>query len=117
MTMRDGIVGRQIFDVFPDNPDDPTATGVANLRASLHRVLQRCGTDAMVIQKYDIRRPVIQGGAFEERYWRPVNSPVLDSRVYGHLATRDLRGVALDHSCDRHGDVSGRFADSAGRRQ
>jgi len=28
----------------------------------------------MAIQKYDIRRP---DGAFEERYWSPVNSPVL----------------------------------------
>jgi hypothetical protein len=38
------ILGRNIFDVFPDNPDDPSATGVANLRASLGRVLtQRLG--------------------------------------------------------------------------
>src|SRR5580765_2426612 len=35
MTRREDIVGRGIFDVFPDNPDDPDATGVANLRASL----------------------------------------------------------------------------------
>ena len=75
MTKRDEIVGRCIFDVFPDNPDDPHATGVANLRASLERVLQHRSADAMVIQKYDIRRP---GGGFEERYWSPVNSAVLD---------------------------------------
>src|SRR5262249_2066215 len=28
--------------------------------------------------KYDIRRPESEGGAFEERYWSPVNTPVLD---------------------------------------
>ena len=39
MTQREAILGRGIFDVFPDNPDDPTATGVRNLRASLERVL------------------------------------------------------------------------------
>jgi signal transduction histidine kinase len=79
MTTRAGIVGRQIFDVFPDNPNDPTATGVANLRASLQRVLQHRSADPMVIQKYDIRRPDAEGGGFEERYWSPVNSPVEDA--------------------------------------
>ena len=32
----------------------------------------------MAVQKYDIRRPESEGGEFEERYWSPVNSPVLD---------------------------------------
>ena len=30
----------------------------------------------MAVQKYDIRRPESEGGAFEERYWSPVNTPV-----------------------------------------
>jgi hypothetical protein len=55
-TRRDDIVGRGIFDVFPDNPDDPEATGVANLRASLERVRARRLPDAMAVQKYDIGR-------------------------------------------------------------
>ena len=38
MTERQEILGRGLFEIFPDNPDDPTATGVANLRASLERV-------------------------------------------------------------------------------
>src|SRR5947209_12380489 len=77
MTKRDEILGRGLFDVFPDNPDDPTATGVSNLRASLDRVLQNRAPDAMAVQKYDIRRPQSEGGGFEERYWSPVNSPVV----------------------------------------
>ena len=32
----------------------------------------------MAVQKYDIQRPASQGGGFEERYWSPLNSPVLD---------------------------------------
>ena len=78
MTTRTGILGRKIFEVFPDNPDDPEATGVANLSASLNRVLQKRVPDTMAVQKYDIRRPDADGGGFEERYWSPVNSPVLD---------------------------------------
>src|SRR5690349_16096087 len=78
MTRRDQIVGRGIFEVFPDNPDDPEATGVRNLSASLNRVRQKLIADTMAIQKYDIPRPGEEGGGFEERYWSPKNTPVLD---------------------------------------
>ncbi len=77
MTQREEIVDRGIFEVFPDNPDDPSATGVSNLRASLQRVLQGKVADTMAVQKYDIRKPQSEGGAFEERHWSPMNSPVL----------------------------------------
>ncbi len=80
MTRREEILGRGLFEVFPDNPADPAATGVSNLRASLDRVLQSAAPDTMAIQKYDVRRP---DGVFEERFWSPVNSPVIgaDRRI------------------------------------
>lgn len=78
MTRREDIVGRGIFEVFPDNPGDRTADGVRNLRDSLERVLRTGEPDTMAIQRYDIRRPAADGGDFEQRYWSPVNSPVLD---------------------------------------
>ena len=79
MTERNEILGRNIFEVFPDNPDDPDATGVANLRASLGLVLKLRRPDAMAVQRYDIRRPAAEGGGFEQRYWSPLNTPVLDA--------------------------------------
>jgi len=75
LTDRAGVLGRGLFEVFPDNPEDPTATGVANLRASLRRVLVTRAADTMPVQKYDIGRP--DAGGFEERYWSPFNTPVL----------------------------------------
>ncbi len=78
MTRREEILGRELFDVFPDNPDDLEATGAGNLRASLERVLAHRRPDAMALQKYDIRRPEAEGGGFEVRYWSPLNTPVLD---------------------------------------
>ena len=80
MTEREEIVGKYLFDVFPDNPADPAATGVRNLRASLDTVLRTGKPHTMAVQKYDIRRPEAEGGGFEERYWSPVNSPVLDRK-------------------------------------
>jgi signal transduction histidine kinase len=84
MTTRD-IIGRRLFDVFPDNPDDETATGARNLRASLEAVLATAETNAMPLQKYDIRRP---DGSFEERYWSPVNSPVFTNGELSHIVHR-----------------------------
>lgn len=77
MTRREEILGRGIFEVFPDNPNDPGATGVRNLRASLQRVIGTHAPDTMAVQKYDVRQR--EGGAFEERYWSPVNTPVVSA--------------------------------------
>jgi len=74
-TTRD-IIGRGLFELFPDNPDDPRATGVDNLRASLQRVLETREPDTMAVQKYDIRGA---HGGFEERYWSPKNVPILSA--------------------------------------
>ncbi|MEU6769688.1 SpoIIE family protein phosphatase [Streptomyces sp. NPDC046759] len=73
---REDLLGRHIFAAFPDNPADPEADGVRNLGASLHRVLATHEPDTMALQKYDI--PVMsRPGVFEERWWSPVNTPVL----------------------------------------
>lgn len=75
-TDRRAIIGRPLFEAFPDNPDDPTASGVRNLRASLERVLATKQPDTMPVQKYDLADPAT--GRFDERWWSPVNLPVLD---------------------------------------
>jgi PAS domain-containing protein len=36
---REELLGRNVFDAFPDNPADPDASGVRDLSASLARVL------------------------------------------------------------------------------
>jgi PAS domain S-box-containing protein len=79
-TQRSEILGRALFEVFPDNPDDPAATGTRNLAASLDRAIDMRVPDTMAVQKYDIPRPDAEGGGFEERYWSPVNTPILDER-------------------------------------
>jgi signal transduction histidine kinase len=77
LTERDDMVGRPLFEVFPDNPDDPATEGARNLKASLTRVLRERTRDSMPVQKYDIPLPAEAGGGFEERFWTVSNSPVL----------------------------------------
>ncbi|MEK6554481.1 MAG: histidine kinase dimerization/phospho-acceptor domain-containing protein, partial [Bdellovibrionota bacterium] len=74
---RSEVLGRHIFNVFPDNPEDKGATGTSNLRASLERVLATKKSDTMAVQKYDIQVP--GQTKFEVRYWSPINTPVLDA--------------------------------------
>ncbi|CAO5179160.1 phosphoserine phosphatase RsbU/P [Frankia sp. AiPs1] len=73
---RQDLVGTHIFDAFPDNPGDPNADGVRKLTASLRWVLDSGRRDTMTLLKYDIP---VRGhpGVFEERWWAPVNTPVL----------------------------------------
>ena len=78
-TSRQDLLGRGIFEVFPDHPDAAAAAGAGTLRASLQRVLDGKAPDAMEIQQRDIRRAAAAGGGPEERYWSPLNSPVLDA--------------------------------------
>jgi signal transduction histidine kinase len=73
---REETIGRGLFELFPDNPDDPAADGTANLRASLERVLATKAPDTMAVQKYDIP---LAGGGFEVKYWSPRNIPVLSA--------------------------------------
>ena len=71
-----GQIARQpMFDIFPDNPGDPSADGVRNLTVSFNRVLDTKLADNMALQRYDMRRP---NGSWEERYWKSLNLPVLD---------------------------------------
>jgi PAS domain S-box-containing protein len=69
------IIGRKLFDIFPDLPPDPAADGVRNLRTSLQRVKKNRCVDVMNVQRYPIHLAT-EGGRGEERYWSPVNSPV-----------------------------------------
>lgn len=72
---RKDVIGKYIFDVFPENPADTYSKGITHLKTSLERVLNNKKPDTMAIQKYDIPKPE---GGFEERYWSPVNCPVFD---------------------------------------
>lgn len=74
MTTREQIVGQNVFAIFPDNPAEGGSHNSSELRTSLNYVLKNAEPHPMSILRYDIRN---QDGVFEERYWSPINSPVL----------------------------------------
>ncbi len=75
MTHEAEVIGCDVFDVFPDNPEAGQVTGTLNLGASFRRVLDSGRPDQVALQRYDVRD---RDGVFEERWWKPVNTPVFD---------------------------------------
>lgn len=74
---RGELVGKVIFDAFPDDPANPEDCGTANLLASFELVRHTLRPDAMPVQRHPILNP--DTGKLEERFWKPLNLPVLDA--------------------------------------
>jgi PAS domain S-box-containing protein len=79
---REELLGRNLFEAFPEDPADLRATGVRNSIASLRRVLATGEPDAMEFQKYDVEVPGSQG-IYAKHYWSGVNAPAFgpDGRI------------------------------------
>lgn len=81
-TMRtaDDIVGKYLFDAFPDDPDDGDVSGTTSLRQSIEEVIRTQKPHTMATVRYPIPRPPEQSGGFVERFWQVTNSPIFDSQ-------------------------------------
>ncbi|MEV6381725.1 SpoIIE family protein phosphatase [Streptomyces sp. NPDC051773] len=73
---REELIGRYIFDVFPENPNEPAAAGMRETEASMLRTVATGERDTMALLRYDIEDPQ-RPGLWQEHYWSPVNAPVL----------------------------------------
>ena len=77
LTKRENILGKPVFEVFPDNPTEPESHSTKLLADSFRRVIATKSVDTMATLRYDVPKP--DGTGFEERYWRPVNKVVLSA--------------------------------------
>jgi PAS domain-containing protein len=100
----DQILGRNILEAFPENPNDPEDTGPRDLLASLEGVLASGEPDFMNPIRYDVEdrdRP----GEFEQRYWAVANMPVCTAEgqvsMIVHMAQEVTPSVhtALSSNC------------------
>ncbi|MEV3908064.1 PP2C family protein-serine/threonine phosphatase [Streptomyces canus] len=73
---REQLLGRYIFDVFPENPNDSAAAGMRETRESMLRAVASGERDTMAVLRYDIEDPH-RAGHWQEHFWSPVNAPVL----------------------------------------
>ena len=70
---RADVIGRPVFDAFPVNPDDPSATAEPALRASVARTIETRAPDTMPVVHHDVQG---RDGRFEVRYWLSSHSPI-----------------------------------------
>jgi DNA-binding CsgD family transcriptional regulator len=73
----DEIVGRSVFEAFPENPAAPESQNASRIRDLLGRVLGQREPHQMGLTRYDVRD---RAGVFVERYWTGLSQPVLDER-------------------------------------
>jgi PAS domain S-box-containing protein len=76
---REQMVGRRLFDVFPDNPSDQQDTGVNALRQSIAKAVASGQTQVMPAQRFPISKTLPGGEVImEERFWNAANTPIYD---------------------------------------
>ena len=67
-------VGRPLFELFPENPEDPERRAARQLEASLRRVEVFKVTHMLPIRQFPV---FLSDDRFVERYWSTINTPVL----------------------------------------
>ena len=87
LAWRDDIRGRDFFETFPANPGGGSNAGLSDLRTSIDRVIDRGVPDRMPMQRYDMRDHVAKPGAWAEKFWLRLNSPLFgnDDSTVTHL--------------------------------
>lgn len=77
-TSLDDLIGRYIFDAFPNDPDDPTNESAVLLRESLRRVISTGQADVIALIPYRVPKIVDGATVLEDRFWSATHTPVLD---------------------------------------
>ncbi|MDO9016283.1 MAG: PAS domain-containing protein [Deltaproteobacteria bacterium] len=107
----DQLLGRYLFDLFPNDPDDPNNDSARMLQRSLERVLETGERDHLAVIPYRVPKEVDGQLVTAERHWSATHSPVLDAA--GRVA------FVLQHTVDvtelgARGEGGHQPADAAG---
>lgn len=68
------VIGKGIFELFPEGPEDEDFKGSENVRASIYHVIDNRQPFQLPLQRYDTRNA---DGVYTQRYWSIHNIPVL----------------------------------------
>ena len=74
------LIGHDLLDVFPANPDDLQGHGKMQVYESLEYVVKHSEPHIIPIVRYDVRKLPEEGGGFVEKYWSMVTTPVLNPK-------------------------------------
>ncbi|NVI97968.1 response regulator [Myxococcus sp. AM009] len=75
----DELLGRNVFEAFPDDPSDPNNANLRQLRESFLRVLEKRAPDILALIAYRVPQLTNQGIVNSHRYWSATHIPLLDA--------------------------------------
>jgi PAS domain S-box-containing protein len=73
MLPREQSAGRNIFEAYPSAPESQRELNESHEYVRRHRQ-----PHTMPVMRYDLLRPEVEGGGFEQRYWQITHYPILD---------------------------------------
>lgn len=75
MVNREDVIGKPIFDVYPDTSEEYIKTGRSALLESFKKVIKTGKIDVMPMLKYDIKD---REGNFTHKYWELTHFPIFE---------------------------------------
>jgi PAS domain S-box-containing protein len=76
MQKRKNVIGRPLFEVFPDTSEAYKKTGHSELAESIRKVIKTGEQDVMPMLSYDLKDP---SGVLKKMYWNVSHNPIFDS--------------------------------------
>jgi len=74
---REELLGRILFEIFPDNPEDVKNNAGYSLQGALKTVLEQKKTLHTPLRKYKVQN---HDGTFETKYWSSEDKPLLNDK-------------------------------------
>jgi PAS domain S-box-containing protein len=103
---REEVIGKSHFEIFPENPADPSSSGVHSLKNSFNYILQQRSSHSLPLVRYDI--PDSKGG-FLEKYWKSTNAPVFNEKgevtYVIHTAEDVTDQVLAERTAEKHQEL------------
>lgn len=88
-TTTDQVLGRPLFEIFPDTSEKALKTGKGELQESLERVIKTKQPDSTGVIRYDLAD---ESGKLQLRYWQATHYPLIENeKIIGILqSTADV---------------------------
>jgi PAS domain S-box-containing protein len=75
---REEIIGKSLFDIFPDTSEIAAETGTGELQAALDAVIASQKQESTGILRYDLTD---ENGVLQVRYWQATHTPIIEDGV------------------------------------
>lgn len=90
------IIGKKLFEIFPDTSEKAQRTGKGDLQHSLETVIRTKAPDSTGVIRYDLAD---QNGTMQIRYWQATHYPLFDDGVLIGIvqSTADVTDLISSH--------------------